>query len=80
MTARDSLIADGLLATEDAYLRAAPPGRLVLNRIPAELLVIGDDGCWPRDDDQLEMALDLVRGGLQHCRHAVADLLISKAR
>ena len=42
MTARDSLIADGLLATEDAYLRVTPPGRLVLNRILAELLVIGD--------------------------------------
>ena len=41
MTARDRLITDGVLATEGACLRVTPQGRLVLNRILAELLVIG---------------------------------------
>lgn len=42
MAARDSLIADGVLAMDAARLRVTPRGRLVLNRILADLLVIGD--------------------------------------
>ena len=42
MAARDRLVQDGLLMTEAGYLRVTPPGRLVLNRILAELLAAGD--------------------------------------
>ena len=42
MAARDRLVQNGLLMTEAGYLRVTPPGRLVLNRILAELLAAGD--------------------------------------
>ena len=40
--ARDRLVQDGLLMTKAGYLRVTPPGRLLLNRILAELLAAGD--------------------------------------